>query len=82
MNNTFSWVIGVIVINAILIWYEGAEHFQGWRLYLGVAGMILITAISLPLAIMLIIPITGYNLLTNTTRLQHQILGRNEQNNG
>lgn len=78
MKTTFSMLVGLIIINGLILWYEQNETFRGWRLYFGLAGLTLLSALSLPLGLMLLIPITGYNLLMNTGRLQRKIQRQEE----
>ena len=80
MKAAFSVLLSLIIINGIIVWYEQAEQFSGWRLYFGLAGLTLLSALSLPIGLMLLIPITGYNLLVNTTRIRQKIGGN--QNGG
>lgn len=75
MKLTFSLILGLIAINALILIYERGETFAGWKLYMGLAGLTLLSAISLPFGLMLLIPITGYNLLVNTGRLMKRIGG-------
>lgn len=73
MRITFLLILGIIIINVIIIWYEKQDIAAGWRLYLAFAGLTILSAISLPFGLMLLIPITGYNLLINTKRIRGEI---------
>lgn len=69
-NITFTTILGLIIINALLIWYEKMDTLDMWKWYMGFCGLALISAIFVPLGLMLLIPITAYNLLLNTNRLR------------
>ncbi len=69
MKNTFLIIFGVVLLNFFLLSYEFQGTGRGWRLYGALAVILIISAVSLPIGIVLLIPITAYNLLWNTTRL-------------
>lgn len=76
MKDGFMIIIGIVLINYFILLYEKQGQGKGWRIYFGLLGIILIGAISLPIGLLLLIPITLNNLLWNTKRL------RGYKNNG
>ncbi|MBT9131426.1 MAG: hypothetical protein DDT41_01732 [candidate division WS2 bacterium] len=78
MKFTFHVAVGLVLLNFFIVWWEFQNQGKGWRLYYALAVILLISTISLPIGLLLLIPITGYNLLMNTTRL----LGRWQANEG
>jgi len=78
-SDSYLIIIVLLIINAIVIWVEFvtidplANSRLGTRIFLSFAGLALITTLSTPFGLFLIIPITAYNLLVNTRRLQNLI---------
>ncbi len=69
MRNAFLTILGVVIINFFIVTYEFEGTGKGWKIYASLAFILLVSAISLPIGILLLIPITGYNILVNTGRL-------------
>ncbi|MBT9145240.1 MAG: hypothetical protein DDT42_01110 [candidate division WS2 bacterium] len=69
MKNAFLTVLAVVILNFFIVSYEFQGSGRGWKLYASLAFILLLSAIALPIGIVLLIPITGYNLLVNTKRL-------------
>ena len=76
MKDGISIIIGVVILNLIILLYEKQGLGLGWRIYGGLVGVLILSTIFLPLGFMLLLPITAYNLIVNTTRFQNKMKGR------
>lgn len=76
MKDGISIIIGVVILNLIILLYEKQGLGLGWRIYGGLVAVLILSTIFLPLGFMLLLPITGYNLIVNTTRFQNKMKGR------
>jgi len=78
-TDSYLIIIVLLIINAIVIWVEfvtddqNANSRLGIRIFLSFGALALITTLSTPFGLFLVIPITAYNLLVNTRRLQNLI---------
>ena len=65
---------GLLLINlAILAYEKGFEHFS-WQHYTAFGVLLFLGALFPFLVFVLLIPVTGYNLFINTTKLQGRYL--------
>ena len=69
MEKQDGWIIGAVLANMAIVLYEHSGSGSGWRIYIALVAILLLAAISRTFAILILIPLTGYNLLVNTTRL-------------
>jgi len=80
MRLTFSLLLGLIVINGLILYYERQGLGMGWRIYMGLVALALMAAISVPFTFALLLPITVYNLLVNTRRLTERLFKHDKNN--
>lgn len=76
MEREDNWLLGLAVFNFVILLYEHQGIGRGWKFYLSLVALLVVGVIFRPLAILLFIPITGYNVLVNTTRLRYFIENR------
>ncbi len=69
MQREDDWILGTAVANLVLVYYEHRGTL-GWRPYLATLGILVIAVVFRPLAVFIVIPLTVWNLLTNTNRLR------------
>lgn len=63
-------IIGLVLLNLFLVIYEFRQE-RGWRPYFAYLVILIIAVIFPPLSLMVLIPLTAWNLLFNTNRLRN-----------
>lgn len=69
MRVNFTLAMGLVIINAAILWYERPAGFTGWRIYVTLAAILLISAVSPVIGVAILAPVTALNVLFNTTRI-------------
>lgn len=74
---TTAHVVGLIMLNALMLFIERVPRMKGWRLYIAVMLLCALSVLSPIFVFLLLIPITMINLFWNTNRLR-RLIGGNE----